>query len=352
MVVRVKDRRWQDLEKDNIPLEKLTRHFETHNRSEGKSPATVYWYSRVLSYFHSYLREHRLPDTLGDLNIHVVRDFILYLQTKKKWDSHPYIPSNGGNLAAISVENYVRALRAFFSWLHREGYTADNILGQLRPPKFPQKMVQVLTQEEISRILSCVDHDISTGCRDLAIIVTFLDTGARLSELTGLHMSDAYIDQGYLKVMGKGSKERMVPIGNTARKALQRYVFHFRPEPLYPDQDCLFLTLEGKPMTGNGVKLIFQRLAHKSGVRRLHVHLCRHTFATNYLINGGDVFSLQQILGHTSLEMVKRYVTLASAQVRVQHRKFSPMDRMSLRRVGLGRMSQSGTLNGDAVNKK
>ena len=85
MVVRVKDRRWQDLDKDHIPLEKLTRHFETHNRSEGKSPATVYWYSRVLSYFHSYLKENKLPDTLGKLNIHVVRDFILHLQTKRKW---------------------------------------------------------------------------------------------------------------------------------------------------------------------------------------------------------------------------------------------------------------------------
>lgn len=351
-MVRIKDRRWQDLDKDGIPLEKLIRHFETHNRSEGKSQATVYWYDRVLSYFHSHLKENKLPDNLGQLNIHVVRDFILYLQTKKKWDGHPYIPSNGGNLAAISVENYVRALRAFFSWLHREGYTEDNILGQLRPPKVPQKMVQVLTQDEISRILSCVDHDTSSGCRDLAIIVTFLDTGARLSELTGLNMSDAYIDQGYLKVMGKGSKERMIPIGNTARKALQRYVFHFRPEPLYPDQDCLFLTLEGKPMTGNGVKLVFQRLAQKSGVRRLHVHLCRHTFATNYLINGGDVFSLQQILGHTSLEMVRRYVTLASAQVRVQHRKFSPMDRMNLGSIRLGKSVGNVSKNGNRERRQ
>jgi site-specific recombinase XerD len=203
-------------------------------------------------------------------------------------------------------------------------------------------MVEVLAQEEVSRILSCVDHDTATGCRDLAIIVTFLDTGLRLSELTGLPMSDAHLDQGYLKVMGKGSKERIVPIGNTARKALQRYVFHFRPEPLYLDQDHLFLTLDGKPMTANGVKLIFQRLARKSGVKRLHVHLCRHTFATNYLTNGGDVFSLQQILGHTTLEMARRYVTLASSQVRVQHRKFSPMDRMNLGRVRLGKPGGNG----------
>jgi hypothetical protein len=98
-------------------------------------------------------------------------------------------------------------------------------------------------------------------------------------------------------------------------------------------------------MTGNSVQLIFARLAQRSGVKRLHVHLCRHTFATNYLINGGDVFSLQQILGHTSLEMVRRYVTLASSQVRVQHRKFSPMDRMNLGRVRLGGTRGNGNRN-------
>jgi len=100
------------------------------------------------------------------------------------------------------------------------------------------------------------------------------------------------------------------------------------------------------------VKLIFGRLAEKSGIKRLHPHLCRHTFATNYLINGGDVFSLQQILGHSSLEMVRRYVTLASSQVRVQHRKFSPMDRMNLGRVSLGRMYQNGPSNGNGLTKK
>ena len=89
-------------------------------------------------------------------------------------------------------------------------------------------------------------------------------------------------------------------------------------------------------MSINAAHLIFTRLSKKSGVKRFHAHLCRHTFATNYLINGGDVFSLQQILGHASLEMVRRYVTLASAQVRVQHRKFSPMDRMKLGTMRFG----------------
>ena len=107
-----------------------------------------------------------------------------------------------------------------------------------------------------------------------------------------------------MKIMGKGSKERIVPIGGMAQKILMRYVYHFRPESLRVDQDNLSLTLDGRPMTSNAVRLIFTRLARKSRVERLHVHLCRHTFATSYLVNGGDVFTPQQILGHSTLEMV------------------------------------------------
>lgn len=339
------------MDKDNIPLEKLAQHFEAYNRTEGKSPRTVECYTSVLKYFGDFLREHNYPDTLGDLTIDVVREFILYLQQTSRWKNHPYNTPNG-NLAPSSIQNYVRTLRPFFSWLHREGYTEENVLARLRPPRSPQKLVEILTNEEISRILACIDSDTASGARNSAMVITFLDTGLRLSEVIGAKVCDAHIEQGYLKVMGKGAKERVVPIGSLAQKALLRYVFHFRPKPFYEDQDYLFLTLEGTPMTINCLKLIFGRLAEKSGIKRLHPHLCRHTFATNYLINGGDVFSLQQILGHTSLEMVRRYVTLASSQVRVQHRKFSPMDRMNLGRVSLGRTHQNGPSNGNGLTKK
>ena len=248
MVVRAKNARWQKLEKDNIPLERLTQHFEAYNRSEGKSPATVEWYRRVLTYFGNYLNDNNLPDTLGDISLFTVRDFVLYLQTRTKWCGHPYIPTPKGNLAAVSVQTYVRSLRAFFSWLHREGYTEENILADLRPPKAPQKLVKVLTNEEIRKILACLDPDTATGCRDTAIVITFLDTGLRLSELTGLKISDAHIDQGYLKVMGKGSKERIVPIGGLAQKVLLRYIYHFRSEPLSAGEDTVFLTLEGRSL--------------------------------------------------------------------------------------------------------
>lgn len=317
------------MDNGSIPLERLARHFEAYNRSEGKSHQTVIWYSRVVRYFGDYLKERQLADTLDNLSVDLVRDFVLHLQTRRKWpDRQCHLAEQ--NLRAISVQTYVRALRGFFNWIYREGYTRENILANLRPPKAPRTLAEVLRDEEVGRILACVDPETSWGSRDSAMLIVMLDTGLRLSEVANLAMANAHLDEGYLKVMGKGAKERMVPVGGVAQKALLRYVYKFRPEPLNASEDTLFLTPEGRAMSANGVQMVIRRLALKSGVKRLHPHLCRHTFATNYLMNGGDVFTLQQILGHTTLEMVRRYVNLASAHVRVQHRKFSPMDRMRL----------------------
>ena len=330
MVVAKGNRRSPDVPNDNIPLEKLAQHYEAFNKSEAKSPRTVEWYSRVIGYFTAYLKAQGRSTQLGDIDVHVVREFILYLQNRTRWADHPWKPHPQGNLAPMSIQNYVRGLRAFFAWLHREGYTEVHLLADLRPPRVPQKLTEVLTEDEIRRILACFDPDTPTGCRERAIVVLLLDSGLRLSELTNLSLADTYIEQGYLKVMGKGSKERIVPVGVMTQKLLMRYVYRHRASPARADQDNLFLTLQGRPMTGNAVRLLFSRLARKARVERLHAHLCRHTFATNYLVNGGDVFTLQQILGHSTLEMVKRYVNLASAHVRAQHRKFSPMDSLNL----------------------
>ena len=140
------------------------------------------------------------------------------------------------------------------------------------------------------------------------------------------------MNEGLMKVMGKGKKERIVPIGNNAQRALQRYLFSYRPEPAHKELDNVFLSLNGNPLTENSIKLMFTRLAQRAAVYRLHAHLCRHTFATRFLINGGDVFSLQQILGHSTLEMVRHYANLASSHVVIQHQKYSPLDHLNLRK--------------------
>ena len=193
-------------------------------------------------------------------------------------------------MSAANVQNHVRVLRAFSSWLHREGYTEENVLSRLKIPSAPRKILETLSDEEIKQLFAGSNQNTMAGCRNAARLLLFLDTGLRLSELLNLHTDDLHIKDQRLKVMGKGHKERGVPFGSRAAKLLQRYLYYFWPEPVWEDR--VFLCIDGTLMTNNTVKLIFSRMANRAGVPRLHIHLLRHTFATRYLKNGGDIFTL------------------------------------------------------------
>ncbi|MFC2044628.1 tyrosine-type recombinase/integrase [Chloroflexota bacterium] len=132
-------------------------------------------------------------------------------------------------------------------------------------------------------------------------------------------------------MLTKGKKERLVPIGNNTRKVLPRYLFRFRPKPTNSVTDNVFLSVSSKALIENSINRMFTRLSKVSGVYRLHAHLCSRTFAIIFLINGGDVFNLQQVLGHSILEMVRHYIALASSHIAIQHQKYSPLDRIILR---------------------
>jgi site-specific recombinase XerD len=190
-------------------------------------------------------------------------------------------------------------------------------------------MVIPLTPEEIKKITSCIDKNSTTGVRNYTIIIIALDTGLRISEIVGISLANINLIDGYIKVMGKGSKERIVPIGKFVQRKVLFYIENARPKPASGETDNLFLSASGKPMTVNSIKLVFSRLARSSGVKRLHAHLCRHTFSINYLLNGGDVFSLKEILGHSSLEMVNHYLHFTTSQITAQHHKYSPMDKLT-----------------------
>jgi len=135
-----------------------------------------------------------------------------------------------------------------------------------------------------------------------------------------------------MRVLGKGNKERVGPIGMYCQQILSNYINNVRPVSQDDDCDSLFLTSTGKPITSNTIKLLFHRLAKASGITRLHAHLCRHTFAVNYIMNGGDLSSLKEILGHTTFEMVNHYLHFTKSQITAQHRKYSPMDRLHLQK--------------------
>ena len=150
-----------------------------------------------------------------------------------------------------------------------------------------------------------------------------LDSGLRMHEVTTLTIEQLHVPEGYAIVNGKGNKQRIVPLGLHTRKLLNRYLSR---RPAYAGSNLAFLRSDGQPITDNTLKQVFKKLKRKSGIPRLRGHLLRHTFATRYLEHGGDIYSLQQILGHTSLEMVKRYVHFAPGKTVSNHAKYSPLD--------------------------
>jgi site-specific recombinase XerD len=313
-------------------LSELIGYYEVCNRAEGKSCRTISWYSANLRLFCSYLERRHLPDSIDGVDIKLLREYVLYLLKRNRFETHPYTHVKGEPLSTATIHGHVRTLRAFFSWLVDEGLTEENIAKDLKPPKLVKKAVSTLSDEEIIAILHTLKLNNHCEARNLTIFMLLLDTGLRIGELVSLKMEDVHMGEGFLKVMGKGRKERIVPIGNNAQKALQRYLFRYRPRLAHAGIKNVFLSIHGTPLTENSMKLMFARLGQRSGVERLHAHLCRHTFATKFLVNGGDVFTLQQILGHSTLEMVRHYVNLASNDVIIKYQRCSPLDRLNLRR--------------------
>ncbi len=308
-------------------LEKIVELYRLVNLADGKSLKTVQWYNDMLRQFLSYVKQEYQSLDLSCFNITTVRNYILYLKSKVKFEGHPYTPKQDTLLSPKTVQCHVRVLKAFSSSLHNEGYTDSNILEKLKLPKAPATMVEPLSKAEKQAVLHAINKKTPTGIRNNAIVELAFDSGLRASEITDIRVGHLNMDEGWIKVMGKGSKERIVPIGKVVQRKLWHYIEHVRPQPANNSCNNLFLTTTGHPIKVNTIKLIFSRLAKASGVSRLHAHICRHTFAVDYLMDDGDIFSLQRILGHTTLDMVEHYLNLSSSQITAQHHKHSPMDK-------------------------
>ncbi len=149
-----------------------------------------------------------------------------------------------------------------------------------------------------------------------------------MSELVNLQIKDLDLERGFFKVMGKGARERLVPFGAKVQTALWKYIHKFRPEPFHPNIGNLFLRSDGWSLTCDQVYRLIRNYGRKAGIEgvRCSPHTFRHTFAKKFLINGGDLFTLQKILGHSSLAVVRMYVELTSEDVQIQHRRYSPVD--------------------------
>lgn len=328
-----------NVNKNRIPLAQLVTSYDLFNRASGKADTTVAWYRTRLGMFLRYLGD---GSDLEALTVDAVRGYIVHLQSRN--DRHagsPHVRNPQGKLSSAYIHGCVRPLRSFASWLHAEGYTDTNRLQPVKPPKVQKKVMQVLTDEEIQRLLSCFDRRDLLGTRNHAMVYALLDTGLRASELCTLTLSDAHLKEGFLKVLGKGNKERLVPFGNSAQAALLKWRDEARPQ-FEPTCEGFFLDSNGGPLTVSALQAVVERASRRAGVPRATCHLLRHTFATNYLVREvGDPLRLQQILGHTTLEMVRHYVAMANVQQSLIDRRPSPMDLIVDKRVsGNGRRVQ------------
>ncbi|HUU62884.1 MAG TPA: tyrosine-type recombinase/integrase [Dehalococcoidia bacterium] len=314
-------------------LDTLIEAYRLNARIEGKSPKTVAIYTTALTILNNFLKQDGLPTDVGEIGVLEIRRFILYLQQTKTYKEHPYTRPQQKGLTGHTINCYLRAIRAFWSWLVSEEIIETNPFHRIKIPKSPNKVILPFTDDQIMSLLATIDTHSATGFRDWTMILTLLDTGIRVTELSKIELKDANVNQRSLKVWGKGAKERVVPIGGTVQRAIVKYVNRYRSNPVNQLSDRLFLTRAGEPLTANRIETIIENYGRKAGIEgvRCSPHTFRHTFAINYLRNGGDVFSLQRILGHSTLDMVKNYLNLAQSDLQAAHLRCSPVDNMQLK---------------------
>ena len=310
-------------EEEMTTISQALRAYRLCAKAEGKSPKTIDWITSSVGYFRDFLGSDQVISTVTADDL---RFFIVGLQNSHRFRNHPHTKPQPDKLTPQTVETYARAIRAFFGFLHREELIDTNPMVRVRMPKVPRKVVPTFSERDLETLLSQPDKRTDRGYRDYALILTFVDTGARLSEIACLKNDDIDLDNGYLRVMGKGGRERYIPFGRKVAKALLKYQLKHRPEPMGTDR--FFLTVDGRPLDPKRVQKLITEAGDLAGLRRCHPHKLRHTSSVVYLRNGGDPFSLQKKLGHTSLAMTRHYANLADADVRSQHLKFGVADRL------------------------
>ena len=300
--------------------------YKTYARAEGKSPKTIRWITSSVGYFADFVgMEHQAIDSITGNDL---RRFIIALQGKQKFSQHPYNKPQQAKLSPQSIETYCRAIRAFFGYLQREEFIEANPMAKVKMPKVPETVVPTFSEKEIEKLLAQPDKRSNEGFRDYTILLTFIDTSVRLSELAGLKANDIEYEQNLFTVMGKGSRERFVPFGRRVAKALMKYQLKHRPEPIGTDN--FWLRRDGQPLPADRIEKLVSMYGRKAGLKRCYAHKLRHTSSVMYLRNGGDVFSLQRKLGHRSLLMTRRYSNLADADVRDKHLRYGVADRLKL----------------------
>ena len=229
-------------------------------------------------------------------------------------------------LAPSSLARLVSAVRSFFRFLVLEGVLEHDVTSRVPTPKRWGYLPSPLSEAEAGRLVDAPSPETPYGIRDRAILELLYGSGLRASELTGIGRIDVFSELRCLRVMGKRSKERIVPLGSHARDALERYLTEARPRfARRGSPDHVFLSRTGRALTRDTVWRIVRRHADSIGLdRRVHPHLLRHSFATHLLQQGADIRSVQEMLGHADIATTQIYTHVRPEHLKDVHRKFHP----------------------------
>ena len=229
-------------------------------------------------------------------------------------------------LAASTVARRIAALRSFFRHQLLLGVREDNPAAALQLPRSNRKLPRTLSPAEAERLIDAADGTTPRAMRDRALVELMYGAGLRVSEATGLHRRSVDLDDRLVRALGKGSKERVVPLGRPAVEAVRRYIAFGRPHLDRRSRAELFLNARGGPLTRAGAFLILRRLAEKAGLepQRVHPHLLRHSFATHLLEGGADLRSVQEMLGHADLSTTELYTHVSDRRRRESYFRAHP----------------------------
>ena len=278
---------------------------------KGLSKNTIEAYSHGLNRFLNYLRG-KGTEEIREISKLDIREFLLFLKKK--------------GLSSKTLARNLVSIRVFLRFLTEESILSANPAEEIESPKTAKTLPEILSLEEVETLLEQPDPQILQGMRDRAMLEMLYATGMRVSELTRLQVNHVHLDAGYVLVYGKGSKERIVPIGNEAIKWARRYMGETREKLLKKrESSFLFVNRSGKPMSRQYFWKSIKAYGRRAGIRkRITPHLLRHSFASHLLERGADLRSVQLMLGHADISTTQIYTHVTGERLKKIHQRYHP----------------------------
>lgn len=323
-----------------MSLSALVQGFIFSLQVDGRERSTVDYYQGNLRRFLWYASNHNWPHDPQAIDSSKLREFLAYAgNAENRWGTSGNGSENCREPSKTGGWRYYRSLRRFFNWAVSEGFLEKTPLSNIKPKPPKEKLIEPYTPEETRKLVAVCDYDFENGAsflgaRNKAVILLYLDSGARFSEVANLRLADLNLERGRAKVLRKGGDEGVIGFGASTKKALWKYLTlrEERARDSGRAGDWLWLTEEGTRLTADGLNIAFRRIKKRAGINRPGaIHKLRHTWAITTLRQVKDPFLLQLLLGHKDLTMTRRYTQgLKLEEALTALDKASPVDRLVL----------------------